>query len=50
MTIHLCDVSNSMAAFVEFLIYMMKEYHKYCSKVYRCRSASDLQRVVKDVF
>lgn len=29
---------------------MMKEYKKYCSKVYRCRSASDLQRVVKDVF
>ena len=29
---------------------MMKEYQKYCSKVYRCRSASDLQRVVKDVF
>ncbi|KUO69759.1 MAG: hypothetical protein APF81_17305 [Desulfosporosinus sp. BRH_c37] len=29
---------------------MMNEYEKYCSKVYRCRSASDLQRVVKDVF
>lgn len=29
---------------------MMKEYQKYCSKVYRCRSASDLQRIVKDVF
>jgi len=29
---------------------IMKEYQKYCSKVYRCRSASDLQRVVKDVF
>lgn len=29
---------------------MMKEYQNYCSKVYRCRSASDLQRVVKDVF
>ena len=29
---------------------MMKEYQKYCSKVYRCRSASDLQRVVKDIF
>ena len=28
----------------------MKEYQTYCSKVYRCRSASDLQRVVKDVF
>ena len=29
---------------------MMKEYQKYCSKVYRCRSASDLQRIVKAVF
>lgn len=29
---------------------MIKEYQKYCSKVYRCRSASDLQRVVKDIF
>ena len=29
---------------------LMKEYQKYCSKVYRCRSASDLQRVVQDVF
>lgn len=29
---------------------MMKEYEKYCSKVYRCRSASDLQGIVKDVF
>ena len=29
---------------------MIKEYQKYCSKVYRCRSASDFQRVVKDVF
>lgn len=29
---------------------IMNEYQKYCSKVYRCRSASDLQRVVKDVF
>jgi len=29
---------------------MMKEYQKYCSKVYRCCSASDLQRVVKDIF
>jgi len=29
---------------------MMKEYQRYCSKVYRCRSASDLQRVVKDIF
>ncbi len=28
----------------------MKDYQTYCSKVYRCRSASDLQRVVKDVF
>lgn len=29
---------------------MMKEYQTYCSKVYRCRSASDLQNVVKNVF
>jgi len=29
---------------------MMKEYQNYCSKVYRCRSASDLQRIVQDVF
>jgi hypothetical protein len=29
---------------------MMKEYQKYCSKVYRCRSASDLQKIVHDVF
>ena len=29
---------------------IMNEYQKYCSKVYRCRSASDLQRVVKDIF
>ncbi|HZK83689.1 MAG TPA: VWA domain-containing protein [Desulfosporosinus sp.] len=29
---------------------VMIEYQKYCTKVYRCRSASDLQRVVKDVF
>jgi len=29
---------------------MMKEYQTYCTKVYRCRSASDLQRVVKDIF
>lgn len=29
---------------------LMKEYQKYCSKVFRCRSASDLQRIVKDVF
>ncbi len=29
---------------------LMKEYQPYCTKVYRCRSASDLQRVVKDVF
>ena len=29
---------------------MMKEYQNYCSKVYRCRSASDLQKIVQDVF
>lgn len=29
---------------------ILKEYQPYCTKVYRCRSASDLQRVVKDVF
>jgi len=29
---------------------VMKEYQAYCSKVYRCRSASDLQRIVKHVF
>ena len=29
---------------------MMHEYQKYCSKVYRCRSASDLQKIVQDVF
>lgn len=29
---------------------IMKEYQKYCTKVFRCRSASDLQKVVKDVF
>jgi len=29
---------------------VMKVYQNYCSKVYRCRSASDLQRIVKDVF
>ncbi|HEY8908985.1 MAG TPA: VWA domain-containing protein [Desulfosporosinus sp.] len=29
---------------------MMKEYRNYCSNVYRCRSASDLQRIVQDVF
>lgn len=29
---------------------LMKEYQNYCSKVYRCRSASDLQRIVQDVF
>ena len=29
---------------------LMKEYETYCSKVYRCRSASDLQGIVKDVF
>ncbi|MDP4126081.1 MAG: VWA domain-containing protein [Bacillota bacterium] len=26
----------------------MKDYQKYCSKVYRCRSANDLQKVVRD--
>ena len=29
---------------------VMKEYQSNCSKVYRCRTASDLQRIVKDVF
>ncbi|SPF39409.1 VWA domain containing CoxE-like family protein [Candidatus Desulfosporosinus infrequens] len=29
---------------------MMNEYKNYCSKVYRCRSASDLHRIVQDVF
>ncbi|HBV89295.1 MAG TPA: hypothetical protein DEF42_22200 [Desulfosporosinus sp.] len=29
---------------------VMKDYKSYCSKVYRCRTASDLQRIVKDVF
>ena len=29
---------------------IMKEYQPYCTKVFRCRSASDLQRVVKDIF
>jgi uncharacterized protein with von Willebrand factor type A (vWA) domain len=29
---------------------LMKEYQSYCSKVYQCRSASDLQRIVQDVF
>ncbi|HWQ42756.1 MAG TPA: VWA domain-containing protein [Desulfosporosinus sp.] len=29
---------------------MMKEYQKYCSNVYRCRSADDLQRIVQDIF
>lgn len=29
---------------------MMSEYQNYCSNVYRCRSASDLQRIVQDVF
>lgn len=29
---------------------VMKEYKSYCSKVYRCRSASDLQKIVKEVF
>ncbi|AET67362.1 protein containing von Willebrand factor type A (vWA) domain [Desulfosporosinus orientis DSM 765] len=28
----------------------MREYQDYCSKVYRCRTAKDLQRIVKDVF
>jgi Protein containing von Willebrand factor type A (vWA) domain len=28
----------------------MKEYQKYCSNVYRCRSASDLRRIVREVF
>lgn len=28
---------------------MMKEYQTYCTKVYRCCSASDLQRIVKDI-
>ncbi|SDH70342.1 VWA domain-containing protein [Desulfosporosinus hippei] len=28
----------------------MKEYQIYCSKVYRCRTARDLQKIVKDVF
>ncbi|MDR3584908.1 MAG: VWA domain-containing protein [Desulfosporosinus sp.] len=29
---------------------MMKEYQNYCTKVYRCRSASDLHYIVQDVF
>ncbi|TGE31619.1 VWA domain-containing protein [Desulfosporosinus sp. Sb-LF] len=29
---------------------LMKAYQVYCTKVYRCRSASDLQRVVMNVF
>lgn len=29
---------------------MMREYQTYCSKVYRCQSANDLQRIVQDVF
>ena len=29
---------------------VIKEYQKYCSKVYRCSSASDLQRVAMAVF
>lgn len=29
---------------------VMKEYRDYCSKIYRCRTARDLQRIVKDVF
>ncbi|HBP64639.1 MAG TPA: hypothetical protein DD730_10265, partial [Desulfosporosinus sp.] len=29
---------------------MMKEYQKHCSKVYRCRTARDLQKIVKDIF
>lgn len=28
----------------------MKEYQNSCSKIYRCRTASDLQRIVKDIF
>lgn len=28
----------------------LKEYRPFCSKVYRCRTSSDLQRIVKDVF
>ena len=28
----------------------MREYQKYCSKVYRCRTARDLQKIVKDIF
>ncbi|KGK90079.1 von Willebrand factor A [Desulfosporosinus sp. HMP52] len=28
----------------------MREYQIYCSKVYRCRTARDLQKIVKDVF
>ncbi len=29
---------------------MMREYQMYCSNVYRCRSAGDLQRIVQDIF
>ena len=29
---------------------MMEEYQKYCSNVYRCRCARDLQKIVKDIF
>lgn len=29
---------------------MMGAYQKYCSKVYRCRCARDLQKIVKDIF
>jgi len=29
---------------------VMKDYQRHCSKVYRCRTARDLQRIVKDVF
>ncbi len=29
---------------------VMKTYQRYCSKVYRCHSAADLEKIVKDVF
>jgi len=29
---------------------MMTEYQEYCTNVYRCRSASDLQHIVQDIF
>lgn len=28
----------------------MKEYQNYCTKIFRCRSASDLQKIVREVF